>query len=352
MTLDRNWRFTYVNAAAERIFDRSRDELSATGSGTLPGARARPSSSARARVGRQVSFEQYYPPLGVVRRAATPSRGRPERLLPRHHRRAEQVARAEREREEATGRLQILSAPAPGLPARSRPASSSRSCPTSCSTASARASRSPCATRSSTPRAGDAAPAAPGRAVWAPRAFGHSLPRGCSRRRAGAAARAGGRRLAGGCWARSSCSMARGPARADRARRARRRRARQRDALGVERRLALTLQRSLLPTELPRCPASTSPPLPPGRRRATSAATSTSPPARGRPAAARDRRRHGPRHAGRRADGPAARGARRLRLRRRPARPRLAHLSVRAPALLDLPMATVLAAVYDPRDRG
>ena len=29
----------------------------------------------------------------------------------------------------------------------------------------------------------------------------------------------------------------------------------------------------------------------------------------------------------------------------------LAHLSVRAPALLDLPMATVLAAVYDPESR-
>ena len=67
-TLDRDWRFTYLNAAAERILGRRRDEL--IGQRDLGGLR-RPrrapspaSTTARAmETGEPRSFEQYYPPL-------------------------------------------------------------------------------------------------------------------------------------------------------------------------------------------------------------------------------------------------------------------------------------------------
>ena len=120
---------------------------------------------------------------------------------------------------------------------------------------------------------------------------------------------------------------------------------------GAERRLALTLQRSLLPTALPELPG-------------IELAARYLPGAGGQDVggdfylghALEDGRLllvigdvmgHGA--AGRRADGPAARRAGRLRLRRRPARPRAgARLSARATALLDLPMATVMAGDLRP----
>ena len=93
---------------------------------------------------------------------------------------------------------------------------------------------------------------------------------------------------------------------------------------GAERRLALTLQRSLLPTALPQLHGiELAARYLPGRRRAgRRRRLLPRPPARRRPPAADDRRRHGPRPAGRGPHGPAARGPDRLRLRRRPARPR------------------------------
>ena len=102
ITLDREWMFTYVNAAAERIFGRGRDEL--------VGRRLRdvhPELEQALDTGRPVSFQQFYAPLGLwfdVR--ATPSQ---DGVSVYFHDITDQV-RAEHEREAATGRLQILAA--------------------------------------------------------------------------------------------------------------------------------------------------------------------------------------------------------------------------------------------------
>jgi PAS domain S-box-containing protein len=98
ITLDREWVFTYANAAAERIF------------GALVGHRLRdvyPELQQALDTGRAVSFQQFYAPLDAwfdVR--ATPSE---DGLSVYFHDVTDQV-RAEREREQATGRLQILAA--------------------------------------------------------------------------------------------------------------------------------------------------------------------------------------------------------------------------------------------------
>ena len=102
ITLDREWMFTYVNAAAERIFGRRRDEL--------VGRRLRdvhPELEQALDTGRPVSFQQFYAPLELwfdVR--ATPSQ---DGVSVYFHDITDQV-RAEHEREAATGRLQILAA--------------------------------------------------------------------------------------------------------------------------------------------------------------------------------------------------------------------------------------------------
>jgi PAS domain S-box-containing protein len=102
ITLDRDWMFTYVNAAAERIFGRGRDEL--------VGRRLRdvhPELEQALDTGRPVSFQQFYAPLELwfdVR--ATPSQ---DGVSVYFHDITDQV-RAEHEREAATGRLQILAA--------------------------------------------------------------------------------------------------------------------------------------------------------------------------------------------------------------------------------------------------
>ena len=102
ITLDRDWLFTYVNAAAERIFDRRRD--------ALIGRRLRevyPELQRALDTGQAVAFQQFYAPLETwfdVR--ATPTE---DGVSVYFHDITDQV-RAIREREEATGRLQILSA--------------------------------------------------------------------------------------------------------------------------------------------------------------------------------------------------------------------------------------------------
>ena len=102
ITLDRDWLFTYVNAAAERIFDRRRD--------ALIGRRLRevyPELQRALDTGQVVAFQQFYAPLDTwfdVR--ATPTE---DGVSVYFHDITDQV-RAIREREEATGRLQILSA--------------------------------------------------------------------------------------------------------------------------------------------------------------------------------------------------------------------------------------------------
>ena len=133
ITLDREWRFTYVNAAAERIFDRGRDRL--------VGHRLRdvhPELESALDTGRSVSFQQFYAPLdAVVRRARDAEPGRRERLLPRHHRSGPGRARARGgDRAAADPRRRRRAA---GGHARGRRAARA-SWPTSCSTASARAS--------------------------------------------------------------------------------------------------------------------------------------------------------------------------------------------------------------------
>jgi PAS domain S-box-containing protein len=118
-TLAPDWRFTYVNGAAERMLGRSRDEL--VGQLHTPGADAAGAYRRAAETGEPQSFEQYLPAVDRwfdVR--ATPSA---EGLSVSFHDitgrvRAEQdAARLAGEREDAlaasgaaTGRLQILSA--------------------------------------------------------------------------------------------------------------------------------------------------------------------------------------------------------------------------------------------------
>ena len=117
-TLDRDWRFTYVNAEAERILLRRRDEL--VGNvlwdlyTDLEGTESDLNYRGAMESGTPTSFEQYYPPLDTyfdVR--ATPN---DDGLSVYFHDISNRV-RAEQEREAAleetgaaTGRLQILSA--------------------------------------------------------------------------------------------------------------------------------------------------------------------------------------------------------------------------------------------------
>jgi PAS domain S-box-containing protein len=111
LTLDRAWTFTYVNAAAERIFGRRRDELVGRTIWDvypdLVGTETQRCYARALQTGRAVSFEQFYPPLDTwfdVR--ATPT----EDGLSIYFHDVTDRRRAEREREEATGRLQILAA--------------------------------------------------------------------------------------------------------------------------------------------------------------------------------------------------------------------------------------------------
>ena len=145
-TIDRDWRFTYVNAAAERILGRADlvgqviwevyDDLDGTESDiNYRGAMA---------TGEPRSFEQFYPPLN----AHFDVRVEPgEDGISVYFHDITSRVRAEREREaalrqtgEATGRLQILSAAARGWRGRSTWTSCCASSATSSSTASARAS--------------------------------------------------------------------------------------------------------------------------------------------------------------------------------------------------------------------
>jgi PAS domain S-box-containing protein len=110
LTIDRAWTFTYVNAAAERIFSRRRDELVGQRIWDIyPELVGTPTQRCYERAlesHRPVSFEQHYPGLDTwfeVR--ATPTE---DGLSVYFHDITDRV-RAEREREEATGRLQILS---------------------------------------------------------------------------------------------------------------------------------------------------------------------------------------------------------------------------------------------------
>ena len=90
ITLDREWRFTYVNAAAERIFGRGRDEL--------VGHRLRdvhPELESALDTGPVRELSAVLCAAGaVVRRARDAEPGRRERLLPRHHRSGPGRARA------------------------------------------------------------------------------------------------------------------------------------------------------------------------------------------------------------------------------------------------------------------
>ena len=110
LTIDRTWTFTYVNAAAERIFARRRDELVGKRIWDiypeLVGTETQRCYEQALESGRPVSFEQHYPALETwfdVR--ATPTE---DGLSVYFHDITDRL-RAEREREEATGRLQILS---------------------------------------------------------------------------------------------------------------------------------------------------------------------------------------------------------------------------------------------------
>ena len=392
-TLDRDWRFTYVNAAAERILGRRRDELvgqraSGRPTPTSTAPRATSTTARAMETGEPVSFEQYYPPLDTwfdVR--ATPERRRPERLLPRHHRprarRAGARGGAARETGAATGRLQILSAASARLagtlevdellrhPRRRRPQrlrrGPRRRRSTSASSTSRAARRRPIAyaahgrrVRTRCWRAGRASRCEVDR-------FGARTARRCGElirrspddrsatrpalalplisrgRTLGAAVVIGAvegaldRRVLVELAARAGVAL-------DNA-----------VLFGAERRLALTLQRSLLPTALPQLPGiELAARYLPGRRRARRRRRLLPRPrARGRPPAAGDRRRHGPRPAGRRADGPAARGARRLRLRRRPARPRArARLARARRRCWTCRWRPCWPAIYDPRSRA
>ena len=117
-TLARDWRFTYLNAAAETILGRRRDDLVGTvlweAYPDLDGTESDTAYRRSMETGQPVSFEQYYPPLDTWFDArVTPS---DDGLSVYFHDITNRV-RAEQEREEAlaetgaaTGRLQILSA--------------------------------------------------------------------------------------------------------------------------------------------------------------------------------------------------------------------------------------------------
>jgi PAS domain S-box-containing protein len=117
-TLGRDWRFTYVNAAAEQLMGRGRDDLVGRviweAYDDLEGTPSAINYRAAMETGQPRSFEHFYPPLGAhfdVR--ATPS---DDGISVYFHDITSRV-RAEQEREAAleqtgaaTGRLQILSA--------------------------------------------------------------------------------------------------------------------------------------------------------------------------------------------------------------------------------------------------
>ena len=111
LTLDRGWRFAYMNGAAERILGRTRAELvgrviwdefpEAVGTESDTNYRAAMDSN------RAASFQQYFPPLETwfdVR--ATPTG---DGISVYFHDITDRV-RAEQDGDAATGRLQILSA--------------------------------------------------------------------------------------------------------------------------------------------------------------------------------------------------------------------------------------------------
>ena len=146
--LDRDYRFTYLNAEAERLMGRRRDELigeviwEAYGDlgGTPSGINYRDAMESG---GELRSFEHYYPPLDAhfdVR--ATPQRRRAERLLPRHLQSSAGRARtrggAGGDRRGHRPPADPQRGPARGWRARWRSTSCCRSSATSCSTGSAK----------------------------------------------------------------------------------------------------------------------------------------------------------------------------------------------------------------------
>ena len=348
-TLGRDWRFTYVNAAAERLMGRGRNDLVGhviwEAYDDLEGTPSAINYRAAMETGQPRSFEHFYPPLDAhfdVR--ATPS---DDGISVYFHDITSRV-RAEQEREAAleqtgaaTGRLQILSAASarlagtldvdellrilgdvvlngfgegPGggarlqrrVPGRHRgpPAGGARRAPADARGRGARGRPLRHAHR----RAGRARRRAGGARARARDGAAADLARAHARR--------GGRDRRGRERAR--------PARAGRARGARRRRARQRGAVRL-RAPARAHPAALAAADGAAGAAGDR------ARRALSAGHRRAgrrrrllprPSARRRPPAADDRRRHGPRPPGRGADGPAARGADRLRVRRRPARSR------------------------------
>ena len=101
--LDRAWRFTYVNAEAERLLGRAREELLGGGIWELfpaaVGIGLRDAATDRACApGEPVTFEAYYPaPLdGWYEVRAWPTPDGPVGVLPRHHRRRRGAGAAER----------------------------------------------------------------------------------------------------------------------------------------------------------------------------------------------------------------------------------------------------------------
>ncbi len=94
-SLDREWRFTYVNAEAERRAARGPGRscsAARSGSSSRPrsAATSRSTTAGAAASGQERVFEAYYPaPLDVlVRGAGLAEPGRAVGLLPRHHRAA------------------------------------------------------------------------------------------------------------------------------------------------------------------------------------------------------------------------------------------------------------------------
>ena len=310
-TLDRDWRFTYVNAAAERILGRAATSSSARSSGTPTTTSTGTESDINYRramaTGEPCSFEQFYPPLDAyfdVR--VTPSE---DGLSVYFHDITARV-RAEQEREAALrrrparrpGGCRSSAPPAPGWPGRSR---STSCCGILADVVAQRLRRRPRRRRSTsgssatsrvvrgrpptTPRRPSGSRALRRRAAGG-RPLRHRAPR--VRRRAvdapaderlGARARAGAAADLARADARRGRRDRRGrgrarPARAGRARRAGGRRARQRGAL--RRRAAARAHAAALAAAdgaAGRCRGSSSPRATcPGAGGRTSAATSTS----------------------------------------------------------------------------
>ena len=148
-TLDRDWRFTYVNAAAERMLGRRAATSSATSSGrsttTSTGRRAASTTAPRWRpASRAASSSSTRRWTRTSTSASTPERRRHQRLLPRHHRaRARRAASARRRSSRPARRpaaCRSSARPAPGWRGRSTSTSCCASSATSSSTASAKGS--------------------------------------------------------------------------------------------------------------------------------------------------------------------------------------------------------------------